>query len=67
MMKLKDHEQLEDVALLAEILELRKKLKEIYKAKGPGNTEYITLSIKLDLLMNQYFEEIGESLAVKIG
>lgn len=47
----------EDISLLMEILELKKQLRELYRQSGPGSSDYISLSLKLDLLIHEYFEE----------
>lgn len=47
----------ENIGLLLEILELKKELRVLYRQGGPGSSGYISLSLKLDLLINEYFEE----------
>ncbi|MEH7306817.1 Spo0E family sporulation regulatory protein-aspartic acid phosphatase [Neobacillus drentensis] len=54
--------EMENMELLQEIVALKTKLQSIYKQVGPSSSEYITLSIKLNLLMNKYFEEKAEEL-----
>jgi hypothetical protein len=47
----------ENIKLLTEISHLRTKKSELYNQKGPGSNDYITLSIKLNLLVDEYLEE----------
>lgn len=47
----------ENMNLLKEIINLKTKKKELYNQKGPSSSDYIMLSIKLDLLINEYIEE----------
>jgi hypothetical protein len=54
--------QFENIPLLMNIFNLRTKINELYQQKGPGSSDYIKLSIKLDLLMNEYFDEKIEHL-----
>lgn len=54
--------QIENMELLMEIVNLKTKLSEIYNQIGPSSSEYVTLSIKLNLLMNKYFEEKTQNL-----
>jgi hypothetical protein len=61
-MKTIESAEIENTELLLEIVNLKTKLSEIYKQIGPCSSEYITLSIKLNLLMNNYFEEKTENL-----
>lgn len=56
-MKAIDHVQSENMNLLLEIYNLKTILSELYSKKGPANGEYISFSIKLDLLLKQYIEE----------
>lgn len=56
-MKTKEKVQSENMGLLSEIYHLRIILKEIYSQKGPANSDYISLSIKLNLLVNEYIDE----------
>lgn len=49
--------QTENIKLLMEILNYKIKLRDMYRKTGPGNSDYITLSIKLDLLIKEYIEE----------
>jgi hypothetical protein len=48
---------LENMNLLMEIAHLKTKVTELYKQNGPGNSDYISLSIKLNLLINEYIDE----------
>lgn len=57
MMEENEHVQSENMRLLMEIFKLKVHLEEIYNQKGPDTPEYITLSIKLNLLTKEYFEE----------
>jgi hypothetical protein len=45
-----------------DIVELKIKLSELFNQTGPNTSEYISLSIKLDCLMNEYFNEKIEQL-----
>jgi hypothetical protein len=56
-MKAVNHIQNENMELLLEIYNLKTILSELYSKKGPANGEYISFSIKLDLLLKQYIEE----------
>jgi hypothetical protein len=62
MMEAKDHVQGENISLLKEIMNLRTNLSELYSQTGPSSPDYISLSIKLDLLINKYFDEKISSL-----
>jgi hypothetical protein len=57
MMKTSEAVKVENMELLMEIVSLRAKLSKLYNQSGPNTSEYITLSIQLDLLMKEYFEE----------
>ncbi|MGM0875744.1 MAG: hypothetical protein ACQEWV_13330 [Bacillota bacterium] len=57
MMKVNDHVQSENMNLLLEIYNLKIVLSELYSQKGPANGDYISFSIKLDLLLKEYIEE----------
>lgn len=57
MMKVDESIQLENVMLLKEICTLKTKISELYHQKGPCCPDYISLSLKLNSLVNQYFEE----------
>jgi hypothetical protein len=57
MMKAIEFLDTENMELLMEIVNLKAKLSGIYNQTGPNSSEYITLSIRLNLLMNKYFEE----------
>jgi hypothetical protein len=61
-MKTSESFHIENKDLLLDIVNLKTKLSDIYKQIGPNSSEYITLSIKLNLLMNKYFEEKAENL-----
>jgi hypothetical protein len=52
-----DHNQSENMNLLLEIYNLKKIVNELYVQKGPVNKDYISFSIKLDVLIKQYIEE----------
>jgi hypothetical protein len=56
-MKEKKYVQMENMKLLVEILNLRTNLSELYHHTGPTSSDYISLSIKLNLVVNEYFEE----------
>jgi Spo0E like sporulation regulatory protein len=62
MMEAIESAHIENMELLMEIVNLKTKLSEIYNRIGPSSSEYVTLSIKLNLLMNKYFEEKTENL-----
>lgn len=57
MLKEKVQVQSENLGLLMEIFDLKVNLEELYEKKGPVTSDYISLSIKLDYLMKEYFEE----------
>ncbi len=57
MMKAIEFSDTENMELLMEIVNLKAKLRGMYTQTGPNSSKYITLSIKLNLLMNKYFEE----------
>lgn len=52
-----DQFQCENMELLMEIFDHKVSLKEVYNLKGPASSDYISLSIKLNLLIKEYFEE----------
>ena len=56
-MKAVNHVKNENMDLLLEIYNLKTTLSDLYSKKGPANGEYISISIKLDLLLKQYIEE----------
>lgn len=56
-MKTNESVPLENVNLLMEIAHLKTKVSELYNQNGPGNPDYISLSIKLNLLINEYIDE----------
>ncbi|WP_442596655.1 hypothetical protein [Neobacillus sp. D3-1R] len=43
--------------LLIEILTTRELLKDLYNEKGPNSSDYISLSVKHNVLIDQYFEK----------
>lgn len=57
MMKANESVQFENINLLLEIFNLKTTKRKLYNQKGPGSSDYIMLSIKLDLLINEYLEE----------
>jgi hypothetical protein len=57
MMEAKEQIQNENTKLLLEILSIRLNLSELYLQTGPSSPDYISLSLKLDLLINEYFDE----------
>jgi hypothetical protein len=57
MMKVNGSIHLENVMLLKEICSLKTKMSELYHQKGPACPDYISLSLKLNTLVNQYLEE----------
>lgn len=56
-MKTNKSVQIENDKLLMDIVEIKRKLSELFNRTGPNTSEYISLSIKLDILMNEYFNE----------
>lgn len=54
--------QIENTKLLMDIVELKIKLGELFNQTGPNTSEYVSLKINLDFLMNEYFEEKIEHL-----
>ena len=56
-MKGNESVQFENMKLLNEIFNLKTKKNELYNQKGPGSSDYITLSIKLNILVDEYLEE----------
>jgi hypothetical protein len=48
--------QTENMSLLGEIRSLKENLRELYLQTGPGNSNYISLSLKLDVLINEYID-----------
>ncbi|OIK13165.1 hypothetical protein BIV60_14700 [Bacillus sp. MUM 116] len=56
-MKLTQAVHSENLKLLTEIRDLKIKMRKLYYEKGPSTPDYITLSLKLNFLMNEYFEE----------
>lgn len=51
------YSQDENNKLLMEIMNLRINLSELYAQSGPSSSNYISDSIKLDLLINEYLDE----------
>nr|WP_295970860.1 hypothetical protein [uncultured Bacillus sp.] len=47
----------ENMKLLKEIFNLKKILNDMYAKKGPNSSDYINLSIKLNVLEKKYMEE----------
>ena len=62
MMKINGSFQIENTKLLMDIVELKIKLSKLFNQTGPNTSEYVSLSIKLDCLMNEYFNEKIEQL-----
>ncbi len=56
MMEAVDYVQTGRESLFMEIVHLRNDLDKLYKQTGPGSSDYISLSIKLKLLIKEYFE-----------
>lgn len=52
-----DQFRCENMELLIEIFDHKVSLKEVYDQKGPASSDYISLSIKLNILIKKYFEE----------
>ena len=57
MMRTNRFIETENSKLLMDIVELRIKLSNLYSSTGPNTSEYVSLSIKLDCLMKEYFDE----------
>ncbi|WP_251548696.1 hypothetical protein [Neobacillus muris] len=47
----------ENIKLLKEIATTKTQLLDLYIQHGPGSPDYISLSLKQNLLINQYIEE----------
>ncbi|MCQ6274987.1 hypothetical protein JMM81_08435 [Bacillus sp. V3B] len=62
MMEPREHVRSENKKLLMEIFKLRMLLSELYTQSGPNSSDYITLSIKLDLFVQEYMEEKMKAL-----
>lgn len=62
MMAANQQIQSENNDLLLEILNLRLNLSELYLRTGPSSPDYISLSLRLNLLVNQYFDEKAPKL-----
>ena len=56
-MSAKENDQYENMKLLMEIFHLKIKLREIYLQTGPSSSAYITMKIKLDILIKEYMDE----------
>ncbi|MDR6998932.1 Spo0E family sporulation regulatory protein-aspartic acid phosphatase [Neobacillus niacini] len=56
-MKLNQSALNENLKLLTEIRDLKMKMQKLYLEKGPSTPDYIRLSLKLNFLMNEYFDE----------
>jgi hypothetical protein len=56
-MKAEEQIQGENIELLKEIIHIQKNLQELYLEKGAASSDYISLSIELNLLTKEYFEE----------
>lgn len=56
-MKINESVPMENVDLLMEIAHLKTKISELYHRKGPSSSDYISLSIELNLLINEYIDE----------
>jgi hypothetical protein len=57
MMKAIESVTQENVNLLLEIVELKAKVSQLYNLYGPGSSEYISLTLKLNQLINEYIDE----------
>jgi hypothetical protein len=62
MMKASESVHTENVELLMEIVNLKTKINEMYDQTGPNTSEYITLSIRLNFLIDKYFAEKSQYL-----
>lgn len=56
-MEANKHVHGENVKLLKEIYNLKMKLNDMYIQSGPNSSDYINLSIKLNVLEKKYMEE----------
>jgi hypothetical protein len=56
-MKANKFKKIENTKLLMDIVNLKIQLNELYSHKGPNTSEYVSVKINLDKLMNEYFEE----------
>mgnify|MGYP007126151192 CR=1 FL=1 len=61
-MKANEVDSYENTELLKEIFQLKTKKSELYNLKGPGNPDYLDLSLKLDVLVTRYIDEKIETL-----
>lgn len=57
MMEVNRYVQGENMKLLKEIYNLKTKLNDMYIQSGPNSTDYINLSINLNVLEKKYMEE----------
>ena len=57
MMEANRYVQRENMKLLKEIYNLKTQLNEMYIQSGPNSSDYINLSIKLNVLEKKYMEE----------
>jgi hypothetical protein len=57
MMEAKNRVHGENMKLLKEIYNLKMKLNDMYIQNGPNSSDYINLSIKLNVLEKKYMEE----------
>lgn len=62
IMKANKSIQMENTELLMNIVQLKRKLSELYNQAGPNTSEYVSLKINLDCLMDEYFEKIEQLL-----
>jgi hypothetical protein len=56
-MKANKSDEIENTKLLMDIVNLKIQLRELYNQKGPNTSEYVSVKINLDILMNEYFEQ----------
>lgn len=54
-----EHVQSKNTRLLVEISNLQNDLNALYAQKGPASSDYISLSIKLKVLIKEYFGGIS--------
>lgn len=59
---LKADDAMETDELLKEIIQLKTKKSELYSQSGPNSPGYLDLSLKLNILVNQYVDEKIEIL-----
>lgn len=60
---MKTIDALENNELLKEIIQLKTKKNELYSQSGPNSPSYLDLSLKLNILVNQYVDEKIETLS----